>query len=102
MCWAAADAGEAARAADSEDMIPAATAAVDSADSAAAIRVAAARRAIGRNMELKLTELVDRLKKSHGERLISVVLYGSAAGDDHVVKFSDLNILCVLTEVTPR
>src|SRR5215813_2451039 len=83
-------------------MIRAAIPAVDSAGSAAAIRVAVARRAIGRDMERKLTELVDRLKKSHGERLISVVLYGSAAGDDYVVKFSDLNILCVLSEVTPR
>src|SRR6266571_5102870 len=102
MCWAAADAGGAARAADSAGMIPAATAAVDSADSAAAIRVAAALRAIGRNMERKLTELVDRLKKSHGERLVSVVLYGSGAGGDHFGKFSDLNVLCVLNEVTPR
>src|SRR5215813_14971101 len=83
-------------------MIRAAIPAVDSAGSAAAIRVAVARRAIGRDMERLLTELVDRLKKSHGERLISVVLYGSAAGDDHVVKFSDLNILCVLSEVTPQ
>jgi predicted nucleotidyltransferase len=53
-------------------------------------------------MERKLTELVDRLKKAHGGRLISVVLYGSAAADDHTNKFSDLNILCVLSEVTPR
>jgi hypothetical protein len=83
-------------------MIPAAIPVVDSADLAAAIPVVAAPRAIGKDMERKLTELVDRLKKSHGERLVSVVLYGSAAGDDHVVKFSDLNILCVLSEVTPR
>src|SRR5260370_38212650 len=53
-------------------------------------------------MERKLTELVGRLKKAQGDRLISVVLYGSAAGDDHLGKFSDLNILCVLSEVTPR
>src|SRR5258705_13746928 len=53
-------------------------------------------------MESKLTELVDRLKKAQGNRLISVVLYGSAAGDDHLGKVSDLNILCVLSEVTPR
>ena len=53
-------------------------------------------------MERKLSELVDRLKKSHGDRLISVVLYGSGAGDDHAAKFSDLNILCVLSQVTPQ
>jgi hypothetical protein len=53
-------------------------------------------------MERKLTELVDRLKKAQGDRLISVVLYGSGAGEDHSAKFSDLNILCVLSQVTPR
>src|SRR5712691_5666886 len=53
-------------------------------------------------MERKLTELVDRLKKAQGDRLISVVLYGSAAGDDHAAKFSDLKILCVLSQVTPQ
>jgi predicted nucleotidyltransferase len=53
-------------------------------------------------MERKLTELVDRLKKAQGDRLVSVVLYGSAAGEDHLGKFSDLNILCVLSDVTPR
>jgi hypothetical protein len=31
-----------------------------------------------------------------------VVLYGSAAGEDHHTKFSDLNVLCVLKEITPR
>jgi len=31
-----------------------------------------------------------------------VVLYGSAAGEDHHQKFSDLNVLCVLKEITPR
>src|SRR5437016_5310083 len=55
-----------------------------------------------RTMERKLTELVDRLKKVYAERLISVVLYGSGAGEDHSSRYSDLNILCVLTEVTPR
>lgn|SRR5262245_31642162 len=53
-------------------------------------------------MESKLTELVDRLKKAHADRLISVVLYGSGAGEDHSSQYSDLNILCVLNEVTPR
>ena len=53
-------------------------------------------------MKRKLAELVDRLKKAHGERLVSVVLYGSGAGEDHTAKYSDLNILCVLSEVAPR
>ncbi len=52
-------------------------------------------------MEDKLQELVDRLKTAQGERLRSVILYGSAAAGEHNEHFSDLNILCVLTRVTP-
>jgi predicted nucleotidyltransferase len=52
-------------------------------------------------MEDKLQELVDRLKHSQQERLRSVVLYGSAAAGEHNEHFSDLNVLCVLTRVTP-
>jgi hypothetical protein len=52
-------------------------------------------------MEGKLNELVERLKKAHEDRLVSVVLYGSGAGENHSTKFSDLNILCVLSQVTP-
>ncbi|HEY1343108.1 MAG TPA: nucleotidyltransferase domain-containing protein [Bryobacteraceae bacterium] len=53
-------------------------------------------------MEKALDQLVDRLKKAHGERLVSVVLYGSAASGDHQAAFSDLNVLCVLADVTPE
>jgi hypothetical protein len=52
-------------------------------------------------MEDKLQELVDRLKHAQRERLRSVVLYGSAASGEHNEHFSDLNVLCVLTQVTP-
>jgi predicted nucleotidyltransferase len=52
-------------------------------------------------MEQKLQDLVDRLKTAHQERLVSVVLFGSAASGDHHGEFSDLNVLCVLTRVTP-
>ena len=52
-------------------------------------------------MEDKLQELVDRLKVAQGQRLRSVVLYGSAAAGEHNEHFSDLNVLCVLTQVTP-
>jgi predicted nucleotidyltransferase len=66
------------------------------------IRAEAALRAAGKQiMEDKLLELVDRLKHSQGERLRSVVLYGSAASGEHNEHFSDLNVLCVLTRVTP-
>src|ERR1700688_992462 len=52
-------------------------------------------------MEQKLQELVDRLKKAERDRLVSVILYGSAASGNHHGEFSDLNVLCVLTRVTP-
>ena len=53
-------------------------------------------------MEKVLNQLVEKLQKAHGDRLVSVVLYGSAAAGDHHAKFSDLNVLCVLSEITPR
>jgi hypothetical protein len=53
-------------------------------------------------MQSSLDQIVDRLKKALGDRLVSVILYGSAAAGDHQPGFSDLNILCVLREITPR
>jgi hypothetical protein len=53
-------------------------------------------------MDKRLEQLVEKLKKAYGERLVSVVLYGSAAAGDHHAGFSDFNILCVLTALTPR
>src|SRR5215470_2386240 len=50
----------------------------------------------------ELKELVTKLERAYHDRLISVVLYGSAAAGDHHAKFSDLNVLCVLKEITPR
>lgn len=52
-------------------------------------------------MDQKLQELVDRLRKAEQDRLLSVILYGSAATGDHHQEFSDLNVLCVLSQVTP-
>lgn len=52
-------------------------------------------------MEQKLQELVDRLRKAERDRLVSVILYGSAATGNHHGEFSDLNVLCVLNRVTP-
>ena len=49
-----------------------------------------------------LQQLVEKLVAAHGRSLVSVVLYGSAAGDDHHASYSDLNVFCVLTAVTPR
>ena len=50
----------------------------------------------------ELKELVTRLERAYHDRLVSVVLYGSGASSDHHGKFSDLNVLCVLNEITPR
>jgi hypothetical protein len=49
----------------------------------------------------QLDQLVERLRKALDSDLASVVLYGSAAVGDHDEKFSDYNVLCVLTQITP-
>jgi hypothetical protein len=49
----------------------------------------------------QLEQLVERLRKALGSELKSVVLYGSAAVGDHQGKFSDYNVLCVLSRITP-
>lgn len=53
-------------------------------------------------MQKVLDELVKRLSKAYGDQLVSVILYGSAAAGDYEGTFSDLNVFCVLREVTPR
>jgi predicted nucleotidyltransferase len=55
----------------------------------------------GNNMEL-LKELVAKLEHAFSDRLVSVILYGSAASPDREDRFSDLNVLCVLKQVMPR
>lgn len=50
-------------------------------------------------MEELLNELVERLKRTAGGNLRSVVLYGSAAAHDYHPKHSDLNVLAVLTSL---
>lgn len=52
-------------------------------------------------MQALLDQLVTRLNKAHGEQLVSVVLYGSAAAGEHDKNFSDINILCVLRQIAP-
>jgi hypothetical protein len=53
-------------------------------------------------MQSALDQIVERLKVALGDRLISVILYGSAATGDQQKGYSDLNVLCVLSEITPR
>ena len=50
--------------------------------------------------EQQLTELVTRLKKAAGSNLLSVILYGSAATDEFHPKHSDLNVLCLLRDLS--
>jgi hypothetical protein len=53
-------------------------------------------------MDKVLVQLLEKLRKAYGERLVSVVLYGSAVTGERHAGFSDYNILCVLTEIMPR
>jgi len=53
-------------------------------------------------MEKKLTKLVEKTRAALGDRLVSVILYGSGASGEHHGKFSDLNVLCVLSRITAQ
>ena len=53
-------------------------------------------------MERQLAQLVERLTKVYGDRLVSVILYGSAADGGHHSRYSDLNVFCVLTQITQQ
>ncbi len=53
-------------------------------------------------MDKVIDQLVNKLRKAYGNRLVSVVLYGSAVAGDRNEGFSDYNVLCVLSEITPR
>jgi predicted nucleotidyltransferase len=58
--------------------------------------------AMANNIERRLADLVTRLKEAFGDRLVSVILYGSAAVGDWHEHSSDLNVLCVLNRVSPK
>jgi predicted nucleotidyltransferase len=45
---------------------------------------------------------VEKTRAALGDRLVAVILYGSGASGEHHAKFSDLNVLCVVTAVTVR
>ncbi len=47
-----------------------------------------------------LDDFVARLRRAAGANLVSVLLYGSAAGDDFSEKYSDLNLLCLTKELS--
>lgn len=50
-------------------------------------------------MEKLLRELVEKSEKTFKQRMVSLILYGSAACGEYDGDFSDLNILCVLRQV---
>jgi predicted nucleotidyltransferase len=80
-------------------MIPAGAGAL--ADLGEGILVEAARAVTGKpDVEQKLSRLVQRLQSALGTRLVSVTLYGSAATGDWQEKTSDLNVLCVLSQLS--
>lgn len=51
--------------------------------------------------EKHLTHFANRLKDCGGANLVTVVLYGSAAAQEFHAEFSDVNMLCVVRELTP-
>ncbi len=53
-------------------------------------------------MERILAVLVNRLVQALDDRLISVILYGSAAQGDYHGRYSDLNVFAVLSKITPE
>ena len=53
-------------------------------------------------MDKPVQQLVEKLSKTYGDRLVSVVLYGSAAAGDRQPRYSDYNVLCVLTGIGRR
>jgi len=52
--------------------------------------------------EEQLTQLVSKLRKAAEGNLLSVILYGSAATDEFHPEHSDLNVLCILRDLSRR
>lgn len=54
------------------------------------------------NMNDEIKAFVDDLRNTHGENLVSVILFGSAAVGDFVARTSDYNILVALKKIRPE
>jgi predicted nucleotidyltransferase len=52
--------------------------------------------------EKQITEFVDRLKQAAGANLECVALFGSAVSGEFHADFSDINILCVVRELSAQ
>lgn len=55
-----------------------------------------------KKLDESVADLIARLRAALGEEIVAVILYGSAAVGDYHAQTSDLNILCVLRQVTPH
>lgn len=53
-------------------------------------------------MNNQFRAFIDDLKGTHGENLVSVILYGSAVAGDFIAGESDYNLLITLREITPQ
>lgn len=49
---------------------------------------------------MKLEHFLEQLKKAHGANVLSIILYGSAAGEDFHQRYSDYNLLVLLQELS--
>ena len=50
--------------------------------------------------EKLIAEFVEKMQAAAGANLVSVILYGSAAEGEFHPEYSDLNLLCVLRDVS--
>jgi predicted nucleotidyltransferase len=50
--------------------------------------------------EKLINEFVERMRAAAGTNLLAAILYGSAAAGDYVADYSDVNLLCVLSETS--
>lgn len=50
--------------------------------------------------ETQISEFVERLKGAAGTNLESVILYGSAASEEFHAEYSDVNVLCIVRELS--
>jgi predicted nucleotidyltransferase len=52
------------------------------------------------NNESLLTEFTDRMRAAAGSNLMSIILYGSAADGEFHPEYSDLNLMCVVSDTS--
>lgn len=55
---------------------------------------------IPKNKQAKIEEFVARVRDAFGEKLESVILYGSAANGEFHEEYSDVNLLCVVRDTS--